>query len=88
MGGFGPDTSFARDHTLSKVGGADLSWIAAERAMKAADEADDPLVLASAARAATHALSLCQPDHVLAIMRGLNCGDELVGGVRAGADLA
>lgn len=42
--------------TLSKVGKADLSWIAAERAMKAADEADDPLVLASAARAATHAL--------------------------------
>ncbi|MGQ0480692.1 MAG: helix-turn-helix domain-containing protein [Pseudonocardia sp.] len=42
--------------TLSKVGEADLSWIAAERSMKAADEADDPLVLASAARAATHAL--------------------------------
>ncbi|MBW0101650.1 helix-turn-helix domain-containing protein [Pseudonocardia sp. KRD291] len=42
--------------TLSKVGEADLSWIAAERAMKAADEAEDPLVLASAARAATHAL--------------------------------
>lgn len=42
--------------TLSKVGEADLSWIAAERAMKAADESDDPLVLASAARAATHAL--------------------------------
>ena len=42
--------------TLSKVGEADLSWIAAERAMKAADKADDPLVLASAARAATHAL--------------------------------
>ncbi|ANY05316.1 helix-turn-helix domain-containing protein [Pseudonocardia sp. HH130630-07] len=42
--------------TLSKVGEADLSWIAAERAMTAADEADDPLVLASAARAATHAL--------------------------------
>ncbi|SFN30266.1 Transcriptional regulator, contains XRE-family HTH domain [Pseudonocardia ammonioxydans] len=42
--------------TLSKVGEADLSWIAAERAMKAADEADDALVLASAARAATHAL--------------------------------
>lgn len=51
----------ARSHhlaatTLSKVGEADLSWIAAERAMRAADEADDPLVLASAARAATHAL--------------------------------
>ncbi|MCF7551474.1 helix-turn-helix domain-containing protein [Pseudonocardia sp. WMMC193] len=42
--------------TLSKIGEADLAWIAAERAMKAADESDDPLVLASAARAATHAL--------------------------------
>lgn len=42
--------------TLSKVGEADLAWIAAERAMQAADQADDPLVLASAARAGTHAL--------------------------------
>lgn len=42
--------------TLSKVGEADLGWIAAERAMQAADQSEDPLVLASAARAATHAL--------------------------------
>lgn len=42
--------------TLSKVGESDLSWIAAERAMRAADESGDPLVVASAARAATHAL--------------------------------
>lgn len=42
--------------TLSKIGESDLSWIAAERAMGAADQADDPLVLASAARAGTHAL--------------------------------
>ena len=42
--------------TLSKVGEADLAWIAAERAMQAADTADDPLVLASAARSGTHAL--------------------------------
>ena len=42
--------------TLSKFGEADLGWIAAERAMQAADRADDPLVLASAARAGTHAL--------------------------------
>jgi hypothetical protein len=41
--------------TLSKIGEADLSWIAAERAMNAAEQADDPLVLASAARAGTHA---------------------------------
>ena len=42
--------------TLSKIGEGDLAWIAAERAMYAADQADDPLVLASAARAGTHAL--------------------------------
>lgn len=42
--------------TLSKIGESDLAWIAAERAMQAADEADDPLVLASAARSGTHAL--------------------------------
>ncbi|SMD27235.1 hypothetical protein SAMN05661093_10836 [Kibdelosporangium aridum] len=42
--------------TLSKIGEADLAWIAAERAMHAADVADDPLVLASAARSGTHAL--------------------------------
>lgn len=42
--------------TLSKVGEADLAWIAAERAMEAADTSDDPLVLASAARSGTHAL--------------------------------
>ncbi|GAB3546892.1 transcriptional regulator with XRE-family HTH domain [Actinopolyspora lacussalsi] len=42
--------------TLSKVGESDLSWIAAERAMQAADRSEDPLVLASASRAGTHAL--------------------------------
>lgn len=41
---------------LSKAGEADLSWIAAERAMQSADNSGDPLVLASAARAGTHAL--------------------------------
>ena len=41
--------------TLSKVGEPDLAWIAAERGMNAAEQADDPLVLASAARAGTHA---------------------------------
>jgi transcriptional regulator with XRE-family HTH domain len=42
--------------TMSKIGESDLAWIAAERAMHAADQADDPLVLASAARSGTHAL--------------------------------
>jgi transcriptional regulator with XRE-family HTH domain len=42
--------------TLSKIGEADLAWLAAERAMYAGDQSDDPLVLASAARAGTHAL--------------------------------
>lgn len=41
---------------LSKIGEADLAWIPAEHAMQAADEADDPLVLAPAARSGTHAL--------------------------------
>lgn len=54
-------TVSARTHhlaatTLSKIGEADLSWIAAERAMHAADQSDDVLVLASTARAAAHAL--------------------------------
>ena len=54
-------TVSARTHhlaatTLSKVGEADLSWIAAERAMHAADRSDDVLVLASTARTAAHAL--------------------------------
>lgn len=42
--------------TLTKIGESDISWLAAERAMCAADESDDPLVLASAARSGTHAL--------------------------------
>lgn len=42
--------------TLAKIGEADLAWMAAERAMQAADLADDPLVLASASRAGAHAL--------------------------------
>jgi transcriptional regulator with XRE-family HTH domain len=42
--------------TLIKVGEADLAWIAGERAMSAADNGDDPLALASAARAAAHGL--------------------------------
>jgi transcriptional regulator with XRE-family HTH domain len=41
---------------LSKIGEADLAWIAAERAMSAAERSGDPLSLASAARAGTHAL--------------------------------
>ena len=42
--------------TLAKIGEADLAWIAAERAMSAAEQSADPLALASAARAGTHAL--------------------------------
>jgi hypothetical protein len=41
---------------LAKIGESDISWLAAERAMRAADESEDPLVLASASRAGTHAL--------------------------------
>ncbi|WP_419183747.1 helix-turn-helix domain-containing protein [Streptomyces albidus (ex Kaewkla and Franco 2022)] len=42
--------------TLAKVGESDLSWLAAERAMQAADASEDPLSLVSAARSGTHAL--------------------------------
>lgn len=42
--------------TLSKIGESDLAWIAAERAMGAGERSGDPLALASAARAGTHAL--------------------------------
>lgn len=42
--------------TLIKVGEADLAWIAAERAMSAADQSDNDLVLAAASRAGVHAL--------------------------------
>lgn len=42
--------------TLAKIGEGDLAWIAAERAMKAGERSGDPLSLASASRAGTHAL--------------------------------
>jgi DNA-binding XRE family transcriptional regulator len=42
--------------TLAKIGEVDLAWIAAERAMTAGERSGDPVVLASAARAGTHAL--------------------------------
>ncbi|GAB3757840.1 helix-turn-helix domain-containing protein [Microlunatus parietis] len=42
--------------TLTKVGEADLAWIAAERAMAAADRSSEPRVIAAAARAGASAL--------------------------------
>jgi len=42
--------------SLAKVGEAELAWMSAERAMSAAEHSEDPLSLASAARAGTHAL--------------------------------
>lgn len=42
--------------SLAKVGEAELAWMSAERAMGAAEQSEDPLSLASAARAGTHAL--------------------------------
>lgn len=42
--------------SLAKVGEAELAWMSAERAMSAAEQSEDPLSLASAARAGTHAL--------------------------------
>jgi transcriptional regulator with XRE-family HTH domain len=46
--------------TLIRLGEEDLAWVAGERAMTAADQSDDPLVLVSAARAATHAPTICR----------------------------
>lgn len=42
--------------TLAKIGESDLAWIAAETAVSAGERSGDPLALASAARAGTHAL--------------------------------
>lgn len=42
--------------TLTKVGESDLAWMAAERAMAAADQSENPLVIAAVARSATGAL--------------------------------
>jgi transcriptional regulator with XRE-family HTH domain len=42
--------------SLMKFGENDLAWIAAERAVRAGDDSGDPLILASAARAGTHAM--------------------------------
>lgn len=39
-----------------KFGEVDLAWIAAERATRVGDGSGDPLILASAARAGTHAM--------------------------------
>lgn len=64
--------------TLAKVGEVDLAWIAAERAMSAAERSADPLSLGSAARAGTHAL--------LAVGRfddALNLGETAAGWLRA-----
>lgn len=42
--------------SLAKIGEAELAWMSAERAMSAAEQSENPLSLASAARAGTHAL--------------------------------
>jgi transcriptional regulator with XRE-family HTH domain len=63
---------------LSKIGEADLAWMAAERAMAAADQSENPLVLASAARAGTHALlTVGRYDDAMAL--GMRAADWLRG---------
>lgn len=42
--------------TLTKVGEADLAWIAADRGLAAAEQCDDQVVIGSLFRAVTHAL--------------------------------
>jgi hypothetical protein len=69
--------------TLAKVGEADLAWIAAERAMAAAEQSGDPLALASAARAGTHALLAVGGFH-----DALSLGQTAAGGLASQADPA
>jgi transcriptional regulator with XRE-family HTH domain len=46
----------AASATLSKVGEADLAWIAADRGLTCAEESEDAMVLGSLLRSVTHAL--------------------------------
>ena len=46
----------AASATLTKVGEADLAWIASDRGLSAAEESGDPAVLASLLRSVAHAL--------------------------------
>lgn len=73
--------------TMSKIGEGDLAWIAAERAMQAADQSDDPLVLASAARSGTHALlSVGRYDDAMQL--GQTAASWLAGQVKSGDEEA
>jgi transcriptional regulator with XRE-family HTH domain len=46
----------AASATLTKVGEADLAWIAADRGLTCAEESEDPMVLGSLLRSVAHAL--------------------------------
>src|SRR3954447_13007870 len=46
----------AASATLTKVGEADLAWIAADRGLTCAEETEDPMVLGSLFRSVAHAL--------------------------------
>jgi transcriptional regulator with XRE-family HTH domain len=72
--------------TLAKIGEGDLAWLAAERAMYAADQSDDPLVLASATRAGTHALlSAGRYDEAMQLGITLTTGDNATSRYAIGA---
>lgn len=67
---------------LAKVGESELAWMSAERAMSAAEQSGDPLSLASAARAGTHALlSVGRFDD--AVQLGQTAADWLAGQIRS-----
>lgn len=68
---------------LSKVGESDLAWIAGQAAMHAAERSGDPLALASAARAGTHAL-LAVGRYADAIDLGQTAAGWLAKHMRAG----
>ncbi|WP_212753930.1 helix-turn-helix domain-containing protein [Nakamurella aerolata] len=52
--------------TLAKLGESELAWTAGEQAMRAAERSGDPLAIASASRATTHALlAMGRFDHAV-----------------------
>lgn len=62
--------------TLTKVGEVDLAWMAADRGLVAAQDADDPLVLGSVLRAVAHAL-LSNGKYEDAVSLVATAGDHL-----------
>jgi hypothetical protein len=62
--------------TLTKVGEADPAWIASERSLAAAQQADDPVVTASSLRSVVHSL-LSNARHDAAVPLTRDAADSL-----------